>query len=258
MYPTFNGFSLNDGIFITERVTFKSYANRDVIRQNLNRREGVKLLATEFREKAIEIDGRVVAASASDLQSKLDAMKQSLTTEEGDLIIETGRTFKATVDTMVIPDEHYNGSTAPFQVTFVASNPYSEGASVTAVQNTTSGLINFSGMINISGTLFARPTVIFTPSGPATGHTNIKTLTLTHTPTGQSVTVSGFGSGTDLDYSKPVTINMDTFTALEGTSAKDVSGAFPRWQPGVNPYTIAVSGNWVPGTISINYKPRYL
>lgn len=258
MFPTFNGFSLNDGTFITERVTFKGYANRDVITQNLSRREGVKLLATEFREASIEVDGRLIAASASDLQTKLDNMKSSLTTEEGSLIIESGRTWTATVATMIIPDEHYNNSTAPFQITFTCSNPFSTGAAQTVVQNTTSGLLNFSGLVNISGTLFARPTLVITPTGAASGHTNIKSMILTHTPTGQQVTISGFGSGMDLDYANPVTINLDDFTGLEGTTAKDLSGSFPRWQPGSNPYTIAVSGNWVRATVSLTYSPRYL
>ena len=258
MFPTFNSFSLNDGTFITERVIFRGYSTRGVIRAQLNRREGVKLLATEFGEGSIEVDGRVVAASASDLQSKLDSMKAALTTEEGDLVIETGRTWAATVNTLVIPDEHYNNSTAPFQVTFVCTNPFATGALLTVVQNVVSGLLAFSGLVNISGTLFARPTIAITPTGFASGHTNIRSLTITHTPTGQMVTVSGFGNGTDLDYANPVTVDLDAFTALEGSTAKDLSGTFPRWQPGNNAYTITISGHWTNGTVTLSYKPRYL
>lgn len=256
--PTFEGFDLNDGTYITERVVFKGYADRAVIRANVNRREGIKLLGTQFGEKKVTVDGVVVAASAADLQTKLDNLKKALTTEDGNLVTEAGRTFLATVESVTIPDEHYALSKANFEVTFVCSNPFAEGAQLTVVQNVSSGIFTFSGRVNISGTMFSRPTLTYTPPS-AVGQTFIKKLVLSHTPTGQSTTISGFGSGTSLGYQNAVTINLDEFTSLEGTSAIDNSGSFPVWEPGTNDYTITVSGRVFPGgTVTLTYKPRYL
>lgn len=258
--PTFNGFSLQDDNFITERITMRGYASREVIRGKVNRREGVKLLATEFGEKEISIEGVVIAASASDLQTKLDSLKQALTMEEGNLIIETGRTFEATVTSLAIPDEHYNQSRAPYQITFICTNPFAIGSQLSAVSPVQSGIFTFSGYVNISGTFFNRPTIIYTPPSRV-GDTFIRKMTLSHTNSGQEATVSGFGGGTNngLSYQDAVTINLDDFTTLEGTDEIGNSGAFARFEPGDNNYVLTVSGRAFPGgTITMIYYPRYL
>lgn len=258
--PTFNGFSLQDSNFITERIVHKGYASREVIRGKVNRREGIKLLATEFGEKEIRISGVIIAASPSDLQTKLDDMKKNLTVEEGNLIIEQGRTYLATVESVAVPDEHYNQTRAPFDITFVCSNPFAEGDLLTVTQPVLSGIFTFSGLVNISGTLFARPTIVYTPPSQV-GSTYIRSIDLYHVPTGQTVTVSGFGSGalTGLGYQNSVTINLDNFTSLEGTSSINNTGAFPRFDPGNNNYTLTVSGRAFPGgSVTLSYKPRYL
>lgn len=258
MPVTFNNFDLQDSNFITERVTFKGFANRAVIRANINRREGVKLLATEFGEKIIEVEGVIVAASASDLQTKIDNMKASLQAEEADLVVETGRTWTATVLNLAIPDEHYNLSRAPFMASFLCSNPFSEGVVLQGITPVLSGIFTFSGQITITGSFFNRPSIIYTPPS-ATGKTLIRSLTVTHVPTGQSVTVSGFGSNTSLGYQDSVTINYDELTALEGSDSINTSGAFSRWEPGVNQFTITASGRAFPGgSVTVSYNPRYI
>lgn len=258
--PTFNGFSLNDSNFIAERITFKGYADRSLIRGKINRREGIKLIATEFGEKEIKVAGIIIAASSSELQSLVDNMKKELTVEEGALIVEAGRTFTATVAELSIPDEHYNITRAPFEVTFICSNPFAVGSLLTVTTPVVSGIVTFSGLVTISGTLFARPIVTYTPP-VLTGNTLVRRLDINHIPTGQSITISGFGSGTPegLGYQNSVTINFDDFSALEGTSAINTSGAFPRWEPGNNEFTVTVSGrNFPGGSVTVSYQPRYL
>ena len=256
MPVTFDGFDFNDGTFITERVTFKGFAKRALSRANIARREGISLLNTEFGEKEVTIEGVVITDEAVDLQGTLDGAKKALTKEEGDLIVESGRTWKATVSNVVIPDEHYSLSKAPFQVTFVCSNPFAEGTLATAIQNVPSGFYTFSGGITISGTMFARPIVTFIPP-VTTGNTNIQSFVFNHTPSGQEITISGFGTG-GLDYDDTIVVNMDTLASLVGGEATNLTGAFPRWEPGTNNYTVTVSGYHVGGTVQITYRPRYL
>jgi len=258
--PTFNGFSFNDTNFITERITFKGVAERAVIRGKINRREGVKLLNTEFGEKEVTLAGVVVASSASELQSLLDSMKMNLTAEEGPLILEQGRTFTATMTALAIPDEHYNQSKAPFEVTFMCSNPFAEGSQLSVTIPVQSGQTTISGRINISGSYFARPTVTYTPPSN-TGNTLIKRVDINHVPTGQTITVSGFNSGATggLQYQNAVTVNYDTFASLDGSTTINNSGAFSRWDPGNNDFTVIASGRAFPGgSITVTYSPRYL
>ena len=255
---TFNSFNLQDSNFITERVEFKGLADRDVIRARVNRREGISLLNTEYSEKTIVLSGVVIASSGSELQGLLDDLKKNIQQEEADLVLEDGRTWTATNTSLSIPDEHYSQSMARFEAEFLCTNPYAVGSLLTAVKPVISGVFTYSGMVNISGTYFARPTITYTPAGAANGRTNIKNLVLYHVPTGQSMTVSGFGSGVSLNYSDVVIINMDSFTALEGASSIDSDGAFMRWEPGDNDYTITVSGRHVGGSVTVAYQPRYI
>lgn len=256
--PTFNGFDFNDSNFITERVVFKGLAQRSIIRAKINRREGIKLLGNEFGEKEITLGGIAIASSASELQSLLDNMKKLLTAEEGDLVIETGRTFKATVENMGIPDSHYNQTRAPWEVTFVCSDPFAEGSLLTVTIPLVSGTFTISGTVSISGSLFSRPTITITPTGASSGNTNIKKMDVYHVQSGQTITLSGFGNAGGLDYQDAVTINFDNFTTLEGTDELNQSGAFPRWEPGTNQFTITVSGRWTGGNLQLSYRPRYL
>lgn len=256
--PTFAGFSLQDENFITERITFKGYADRELVSGKIARREGINLMNTEFGAKEIQIEGRVIASTASELQSLLDNLKKNLTTQEGDLIIETARTFKATVRDVSIPDEHYNQTTVPFEITFLCSNPFSEGTQLSAVTPVISGTFTFSGLVNISGSLFARPSITYTPPSD-TGETLIVRIDILHTSTGQAITVSGLGSPNSLLYQNEVIVNFDEFTALDGTTERNTGGSFPKWEPGNNNYTFTVSGRAFPGgQIAFTYKPRYL
>ncbi len=256
--PTFNGFSFNESGLIAERILFKSYAERAITRANINRREGVKLLGSEFGEKEIVIEGKIIKSTSTELQTKVDELKSYLTIEEGDLQIETGRTFAATVKSLVIPDEHYNQSMASYEVTFICSNPYSEGQTISQTYPVTSGLFTLSGNIYVSGTMFTRPTFVYTPAGAASGNTNIKNISINHTPTGQTVLVSGFGNGLGLSYANPVTINYDTFEATESSTEIDSSGAFSKWEPGTNGFTVTVSGRYPGGSVQVTYRARYL
>lgn len=257
--PTFNSFEFNDENFITERITFKGFADRAVTRAKINRREGVKLVATEFGEKQVTLEGRVIADSSSELQSLLDGLKQSVQEEEGSLVLENGRTFLATISSIAIPDEHYNQSTAPWMVTFICSNPFANTNSQSVVIPVPSGVFTVSGLIVISGTFFNRPVLTFTPAGAASGNTLVKRLDIYHVPSAQTLTVSGFGSGTGLSYANAVVIDMDNFSVLEGTTDKDFSGSFMRWEPGTNRFTVTSSDKGFPGgTLTVTYNPRYL
>lgn len=256
--PTFNGFSLQDTNFITERITFRGFANRSMSFAQVNRREGVKLLGSDFTAKEIQIAGVVIASTPSELQTLLDSMKSYLTTAEASLIIETNRTYTASVTALAIPDEHYNQSRAPYEITFTCSKPFAEGTLQTAVIPITSGRFTVSGIVTISGTLFARPSLTYTPP-TATGKTLIRRFDLFHSPTSQTTTVSGFGSGTSLDYASTVIINLDTFAATEAGAAIDTSGSFPKFEPGINNFTFTASGRAFPGgTLAISYQPRYI
>lgn len=258
--PSFNGFSLQDSNWITETIEFKGFAKRDFVQQPIIRREGNKVLGTQFREKSITLTGHVVAADSGTLQTLMDNMKQNLSLQEGVLIIEVGRQYVATAQDIKVPDQPYNQTIAPWEITFTTDDPFATAtAALTVVINVPSGVFIVSGLMTISGSFYNRPTITYTPPNPpSAGDTLIKSMTVYHVPTAQSVTVSGLGNGTDLQYNSSVTVNMDTFQTLDGTLALNNSGSFPIWQPGVNAFTVSCDRGFPGGQIAVTYTPRYL
>lgn len=259
MAITFDGFSLSDDNFITERVVVKGFANRALNTAKINRREGIKLIGTEFTSKEIEVDGNVIADSASELQTLLDNLKKALQTEEGNLVVDN-RTYRATVSSLAIADEHYNLSKAPYSITFVCSDPFATTDQVSVTLQVSSGRATVSGQITISGTFFARPAVVYIPPA-AQGDTLIKSMRLYHTNTGQTTLVSGFNNNSQggLRYQDQLTFNLEQFSAYEGNSLLDTTGSYPKWQPGVNNFTMSPSGVAFPGgQVRVVYQPRYI
>jgi hypothetical protein len=101
--------------------------------------------------------------------------------------------------------------------------------------------------------------LVYTPGAPTTGQSNITRLDIYHVPTGQTITVSGFGNGTNLSYANPVTVDFDAFTSTEGSTQINNSGSFPRWDIGTNQFTVTSVGRaFSGGSITIQYAPRYL
>lgn len=260
MSLTFGTFSLSDENFITERVVVRGFASRALNTARINRREGIKLIGTEFQEKEITVDGNVIAQSASQLQSLLDGLKIALQQEEADLTIDGARSYRATVSSLAIPDEHYNNSKAPYSITFVCSDPFARGSQVSAAIPVPSGQATVSGTITVSGTFFARPNVTYVPPA-ATGDTLIRRVDLRHTNTGQTTTISGFSGGPvgGLKYQNELVFNLDNFLGYEGSDELNTTGSYPRWQPGTNNFTLTASGRAFPGgTVRVTYEPRFL
>jgi predicted phage tail component-like protein len=256
---TFNGFSLSDDNFITERVFHRSMAQRAIRKSRLNRREGIKILGTEYTEKQIEIEGNLIASSSTELQSLLDNMKKALSSQEASLVIDD-RTYTATLESLGVPDEHYNLSKAPYSAVFVCSDPFAVVDTVSANINVPSGQFTISGMVLISGTFFARPTFTYTPPNN-TGNTLIRRVDLYHVQTGQTVTASGFGSGAlgGLRYQNALVVDLDSFTVTEGGTVVDSTGGYQKFEPGTNNFTFTASGRAFPGgTLTVSYQPRYL
>src|SRR3990172_8807383 len=102
--PTFNSFSLQDGTYITTDIEYRTFPNRNLNLKQIARRPGVKLLGVEYAEKRIHLTGHVIGASASDLQSKVDSLHKTLATKEGELIVDTNRTYHATVSSLTVSD----------------------------------------------------------------------------------------------------------------------------------------------------------
>ena len=254
--PTFGTRSLQDSNYITEDVQYRTTAPKELGLAKIARRPGAKMLANEHREKRIALKGWVVGSSASDLQEKVDDLQQDLHLVDQSLTIETGRSYTATLSSLVIPDIQFNQTVAPFEAEFVCAMPFAEGDTQTAGFTVPSGQAEVDLNTTISGTVFAQPTITYTAGG-STGSTTTSGLTIRNVTRGEQVAWSGTGANPTISYGSNVSFNYGTLQVQLDSLDKDHTGKFSRWEPGNNQFIISFSGLAMGGTGQISYVERY-
>lgn len=249
--PMFEGFSLQDDTYITEQVNYRTRAKRRLQTEEIARRIGNKLINSQIQEKVIEITGMIVASTSSGLQSAVDDLQQNLSIVEGDLVIDDGRTFVATCESLNIPDRRFTQTHVRFEAQFVCSQPFATGNQLSGGFVIPSGINSLTISTTISGTVTNRPTLtLVLPSG--TGVSPIVEVDVQHVQTANTVTVSG-----TLNYTNDLVFNYDAFTVSEAGTTKDYVGQFDNLGPGSTSLTVTVSGQNDGIRGLLEYNPRY-
>lgn len=226
--------------------------------QKIARRPGAKFIAEEFAEKRIRIRGFVKGSGAEDLRSKIDSMYLQLQLPSRLLQVETNRFFTASVANVTVGDPHYSQDIVPFEVEFMAADPFSYGPTVQAQMTVTSGTIVQNYSFTISGSFFAEPIFTYTPPA-GTGNTTTSGLRFLHKATGENVTWSGAPGTQYVQYGSTFQFDYRAYKALFGTTQVNQTGVFSRWEPGTaSELEVTYGGNTVGGTLTISYAPRYL
>lgn len=257
--PTFDGFSLQDSTYITTRIDYRSIPNREVSLEDVSRRPGKKLISQEFGEKRIIMAGYILGDDASDLRTNIDTFHSNVTTKNsGTLVIDPNREIEAVVASMVVSDAHYAQSIVPFELEFIAAEPFWRGNELTASVTVASGTSNKSITTVISGTVFAEPSITFTSdSGEVPGgNTTTSGIKITYDSTGEFTAWSG--GANSLPYSDFVKFDYENQVITEVATVINPRGVFMRWQPGETTFTVTFSGTTQGGAIDITYQPRYL
>lgn len=261
-YPTYGGYSLdNENNIITESIKGdRDSVDRNVIDEPLVRREGAKILGDEFGVKEFTVEGTLYDTTVTGFRGILDEFKQNLAEVEQQLQFTSDRYYVATTTKLNVTQNSSDISIGKFQAEFLAVDPFAYGTAQSVDITVASGIVATSGTVTISGTVYARPTISYiTPVGPTgTGATTISGITISHVPSGTTVTWSGTTSTRPMTYSGTVSFNYDTLTVYSGTTSQDWTGFFPVWEPGANAFVTTVSGQTVGGTIRVNYTPRFL
>ena len=251
---TVNGLNITDNLnYLVEEVTYKSTPVRNILSVDISRRPGMKLTATEWSNKEINIKGRVFSTTVSGLLGLVDTLQQNFAVQSLALSIDTNRTYTATLESMDIPTQFYNNTMVQYDAKFLCVDPFAYANQITASGTVVSGTVTLSGAITISGSVFSMPQLSIYPKGANSGNSGIKAVTVTYVPTSETMTVSG-----TFNYSSPVTIDYFNFLVTNSGIASDYTGIFSRWDVGVDNFTITVSSgvkqafNYV-----FSYQPRY-
>ena len=261
MAITFGTFSLQDANFVTSNVSYRTIPARDIVLENIARKPGKKLISTEFAERHIKLAGWILGSSASNLITQIDNLHSNVTRKtSGTLSIDSGREIEALVASVNVDEPHYTQSMAPFEIEFIAAEPFWKGAQQTVSLAVTSGSatqpITKSVTLTISGSVFAEPSIIYTAPG-STGTTTTSGIQIAYNPTGEKVTWSG-NSNTALAYGNFVKFDYSNQLILEGSTEIEATGVYSRWEPGETTFVATFSGSNQGGQLDFIYRPRYL
>lgn len=249
--PTFNNFELNDETYITETIEHRTRAPRRLETDVISRRIGSALLNTQIQQKTIQIAGTIITSSPMELQTAVDNLHKHVSRIEGDLVIESGRTYEATAERIRIPDRSYNQTIVEFELQFVCVRPYSEGSSQIATVVIPSGTNTYNFVTTISGSAPNRPTFRFTlPSG--SGSSLVVRVDVQYSETGNQLTISG-----GLLAASALVANYDRYLVTQNGVNKDFVGQMDDIEAGDATFYITVSGKNDGTRVSIEYSPRY-
>lgn len=250
----FNGLTLDDNLaYLVEEVTYRSMPKRVTDSAKISYRSGEKRLRSEWDSKQIQIKGRVFSTTVSGVQALVDTLQQNFATEDGSLVIDLGRSYTATLDSLDIPTQFFNASMVQYTANFIAYDPFAYASPVSISGTVASGVGVMSVPVVVSGTVYAEPLLSVYPTGANAGDSGINQLTATYSGTGEAVTLSG-----TINYASQLAFDYHAFLTTSSGVSTLYSGIFARWQPGSQAFSLTVVSGIKQGfNYTLTYSPRY-
>src|SRR3989304_5099748 len=122
-----NSFSLQDSsINVTSIVLHDSGNEQQLNIMDIARRDGGKLISSNFTAKSISIEGIIKGTSQSDLETNIDSFKQNVYVTDGNLDISYAggfRRYNINTQNIAITREHFHNTFAPFSINLVVLDP---------------------------------------------------------------------------------------------------------------------------------------
>jgi len=252
---TYNGRDLQTSTYRTTNIVYRHLADRIVDLKTLPRRGGFNVLDTRYDRKIIRVTGYIISDSEANLRTARDDLLKDIaagSVVEKNLDIGYGGStirYKATVQSINVPEEHYHITRLPFTITFLAL-PWGTATSTTTENWTNQTASLTDATIDITGTFSPLPTITF----HVDSETDMTAVKFDNNTTNEWIQVSrSFAAGEDL------VIDCDAQTVqVDGTDV-DFSGVFPSFDPGTNTFDLTVTDTGsFQYDLSISYYPTYL
>ena len=238
---------LLNSIYNPEKVLHENMPVRHIERQNLIGDDGSVIVSDRFGEKIIIFNGTLIGSSASDLDSKIDDLKELFSRRDKNLDIDyegSTRRYVARVLEIDINREYYHLQFVPYEVKFLVPSGMGRNTSETTVINAESKTTTtpVTGNFSLDGTNEPLPTIEFEITG--SGWINPKGIKFENTDNDEYIiftTTETVNNGTKFKiYCEDKRVTYQ----LSGSDPEldiDFSGAFPSFDIGTNNYKITVA-----------------
>jgi len=249
---TFNSYDLQTSNIIIEKILHTSAPDNGLRTDPRMGRDGSFLMSNYWIKKSIIATGNLLASSISDLDTRIDALKQNLVGENLNLDIGYAggtRRYRATVSNIEINREHFNNTWCPFSITFVCADAFGKDTSATSVTQDNNTSSPFSKTFAITGSIGPYPVITL----DLTEATAVTALKIENTTTSDSITITRTYADAE-----SLVVDCNAMTVKVDSIDVDFSGIFPEFIVGSNILQVTVTGTPFDIDLDISYTSLYL
>jgi len=248
----FNSYNLQTSNIITEKVLHTSAPENDLITESKARRDGSFLMSNYWRKKTIFVTGHIIGTSISNLESRIDTLKQNLVGQKKSLDVGYAggtRRYTATVKSITIEREHFNSYWCPFSIEFECANPFGEAISSTTETLLAQTSSPFSKVITMIGSIGAYPVITI----DLTSGDNVTAIEIKNTTLGDFITIARSFSDAE-----SLVVDCENLTVQVDSTEVDFTGVFPAFEIGTNTVDITVTGTPFNVDLTLVYTASYI
>lgn len=232
--------SILSATYVTRRVQHESSADRQLDTMKLTRKDGEIIIDDSLAPKIITVEGVLVGTSLSDLEDKIDTLKELVARKDKNLDITFGsgtRRYVCRMTKVTFDRDHFNIKYVPYVITFFVATGLGKDISETTAKNTSGIVVETTDAVEaFTGSYQPKPRHKIT----ITTRGNADVIRMMNVDTGEymDVELNGFTGG---DY---LEIDEENQTVKKnGTTNLDFSGKFPSVIIGNNNMRLVVYGS---------------
>lgn len=250
---TYDGTSLQTANITSQTIQHESVDNKRQDIQLLGRADGGKIVSVSYNPKLIRVKGRITGSSRSDLEQRIESLKELVNRQQKNLDIGYAggtRRFITSMSGFTMERMHFNLTYADWEMAFVVTNPPFGRAIDTSTAAYSIGTAGtYDGTILFSGNAAPLPKIKIT----VVSQSNMTALTFRNKETGDMITIRRTFANSDI-------IIIDTLenTVTVNGVAADYEGFFPEFKATNNDFAVTPIGSNATLTLKIIYYPFYL
>jgi len=249
---SYNSFDLQDSTYITRTITHRQIGERVLDTKPNLRRGSFDVVDTRFTRKIITITGWVKSDTAANLRIAIDTMKENIHGQEKNLDIDYGSgtiRYKATVQSMDVPEEAWYISQVPFTIEFLCE-PWGTTPTTSSQSYLNKTTATYSSTINMTGSMGPFPTLTV----DIDSETDMTAIKFENTTSSDWIQISR-----SFTVSESLVINcLNETVQVDGINV-DFTGVFPEFITNTNSFLVTITDSGAfQYDLKISYNPHFL